>query len=69
MCTAVRFNASDGGMFMGRNLDWGCDGLSWGVSETRLSVVKAGESVEEALDRLAIDEARRRAAGHGGFTR
>ena len=24
MCTAVRFNASDGGMFMGRNLDWGC---------------------------------------------
>lgn len=45
------------------------DGLSWGVSEKRLSVVKAGESVEEALDRLAIDEARRRAAGHGGFAR
>lgn len=46
------------------------DGLSWGVSEKRLSVVKARESVEEALDRLAIDEARRRrAAGHGGFAR
>lgn len=46
------------------------DGLSWGVSETRLSVVKARESVEEALDRLAIDEARRRrAAGHDGFAR
>lgn len=46
------------------------DGLSWGVSEKRLSVVKARESVEEALDRLAIDEARRRrSAGHGGFAR
>lgn len=46
------------------------DGLSWGVSEKRLSVVKARESVEEALDRLAIDEARRRrAAGRGGFAR
>ena len=45
------------------------DGLSWGVSEKRLSVVKAREGVEEALDRLAIDEARRRAAGHGGFAR
>lgn len=46
------------------------DGLSWGVSEKRLSVMKARESVEEALDRLAIDEARRRrAAGHGGFAR
>lgn len=44
------------------------DGLSWGVSEKRLSVAKAREGVEEALDRLAIDEARR-AAGRGGFAR